>query len=384
MKRRLPVQRGFTLVELLVVIAIIGILVALLLPAVQAAREAARRMSCSNNMKNLGLALHNYHDTYKTFPPDAIWHGNMKGTTAAAGDQRNYTWIALCLPYLEQTTLYEQIDFRFPAIMATAVPVTNPGVGPGQGTGELDRIWVDGVPARSLSFPVLKCPSDPDHNEPPHGFGITSYAGNAGWDGHRRKWGDSPRAGVFTFYDATKLSDILDGTSNTIMLGEVTLKGYCCRRQPRGATRWQGGSGKLRQSRGAVSRSALVAPAAWHGQSHSWLMRVGKGATLRADGTAGRIWHPSWRGNGQPAYLMTPVYYDHYAMNVEWPGAGSTHPGGAMYTLADASSRFIPNTISLGQARRGGGNANLGLNGNIWIALHSIAGHRDAATVVFP
>ena len=92
-------RRGFTLVELLVVIAIIGILVALLLPAVQAAREAARRMSCSNNLKQLGLALHNYHDIHKTFPPDAIWYGNRKGTTATAGHQRHYTWVTMILPF---------------------------------------------------------------------------------------------------------------------------------------------------------------------------------------------------------------------------------------------------------------------------------------------
>ena len=96
------VRRGFTLVELLVVIAIIGILVALLLPAVQAAREAARRMSCGNNLHQIGIALHNYHDTYKTFPPAAIWKLEKTGApyTFTAGNQRNFTWIALILPFI--------------------------------------------------------------------------------------------------------------------------------------------------------------------------------------------------------------------------------------------------------------------------------------------
>ena len=93
-------RRAFTLVELLVVIAIIGILIALLLPAVQAAREAARRSQCTNNLKQLGLGLHNYHDTLKTFPPGAI----MNPTTA------RWAWNALLLPYVEQMPLYDALS----------------------------------------------------------------------------------------------------------------------------------------------------------------------------------------------------------------------------------------------------------------------------------
>src|SRR6188474_2683919 len=97
--RYVSLRRAFTLVELLVVIAIIGVLVALLLPAVQAAREAARRMSCSNNLKQLSLALHNYEDTHKTLPPAGI-------------DSNQMSWTVLLLPYMEQKPLYDQFNFN--------------------------------------------------------------------------------------------------------------------------------------------------------------------------------------------------------------------------------------------------------------------------------
>ena len=97
-------RRGFTLIELLVVIAIIAVLIALLLPAVQQAREAARRSQCKNNLKQLGLALHNYHDTHQTFPPQGIW---AFGTTGNY-QPRSYTWIDMILPQLEQAPLYQE------------------------------------------------------------------------------------------------------------------------------------------------------------------------------------------------------------------------------------------------------------------------------------
>ncbi len=357
-------RSGFTLVELLVVIAIIGILVALLLPAVQAAREAARRMSCGNNLKQLGLALHNYHDTYKTFPPDAIWHGNLRGTTPNAMTVRNYTWIAMILPYIEQSPLYEQIDFRLPALQ------------------ELNRIQVQNGPAIGLMIPALICPTDVGFNSPPRGIGITSYSGNAGWDHHRRKHRDTWRAGPFTFYDASGIKDVRDGTSNTVMLGETTLRGYCCRVNSAAPDpdRWRGGSGRLRHSNQSVSRSALIATSTHTNWNHIWVLEEQKGDVLQADGNVGPLWGVPWQS---PNHIHPPTYYPHYSMNVEWPAPGSSHPGGAQFTLADASVRFSGETVSVGQAIAGGNNANNGLNGNVWFSMHSQEGHPNQTQIRF-
>ncbi len=216
---------GFTLVELLVVIAIIGILIALLLPAVQAAREAARRLQCTGNMKQLGVALHSYHDSFDIFPPAATW---PVGSNMDASYNGNIgpNWVVLILPYLEQQGLHDMFQLD--------LPLTD----------------VANAPARGSSLKVMLCPSDPynrtkfdatSHRSVNHFGGVWgrgNYAANGGFgymsmgahcdsvDGHGcnarpENWTYWKVRGVMGANLATKLVDITDGSSNTFMLLEI-------------------------------------------------------------------------------------------------------------------------------------------------------------------
>ena len=206
-------RRAFTLVELLVVIAIIGILVALLLPAIQAAREAARRTQCLNNLKQIGIALHNYHDTLKTFPPGRM---SCDGWTGGPCTGLLDTWKAgtsgfvVLLPFLEQQQLYDLFGgFEEGAVYPIA--------GTTWRTADVDR-------AMKTRPPVLVCPSDV--SKPMNGNDATgSYAlvhGSRGpsWgmDQANLKHGNT---GMFVYLGTYKMQDVLDGTANTMFAGEV-------------------------------------------------------------------------------------------------------------------------------------------------------------------
>ena len=180
-----PRKSGFTLIELLVVIAIIAILVALLLPAVQQAREAARRSSCKNNLKQIGLALHNYHDTHNVFPPGSVGV-NITST------------FAFILPYMEQSALYDLWNFNR--------PMDHADNGPARG-GVVDGYF---CPSRSRT-------GNRDTNNPPQACG--DYATSVGTaninTSNPNNW-----VGMFNQNSNTKMRDLTDGTSNTIAVGE--------------------------------------------------------------------------------------------------------------------------------------------------------------------
>jgi prepilin-type N-terminal cleavage/methylation domain-containing protein/prepilin-type processing-associated H-X9-DG protein len=196
-----PSRRGFTLVELLVVIAIIGVLVALLLPAVQAAREAARRMKCQNNLKQLGIGLHNYHDIHGRVPPAGI---HNQGSQSAGSSSWGPSWCVMLLPMIEQMTLHSQYDFSL--IRTRDAPN--------------DRV-------SAATVPVFLCPSDPPNPRPwvnttPHARG--NYAGNAG-PASAFSVTEFPRGirGAFCppLYWGTAFREVTDGLSNTIFVGEI-------------------------------------------------------------------------------------------------------------------------------------------------------------------
>jgi prepilin-type N-terminal cleavage/methylation domain-containing protein len=233
--RRSYSKRGFTLIELLVVIAIIAILIALLLPAVQQAREAARRTQCKDNLHNIGLALHNYHDASKQFPPGVINGGDATGVNAPYNCVLNTTAWTLLLPYLDQKPLQDQYNFNEPAS-----PTDRGGVGL-CGTGN----WQVNSPVTQTHLEVLSCPSDQadgqviyNHSQnyydrDPGTPARSSYVLCSGYLYGAHFWnryvswrltlidGRSIKGrGTFLNGGAAKFRDFGDGTSNTMVIGE--------------------------------------------------------------------------------------------------------------------------------------------------------------------
>lgn len=181
-------RRAFTLVELLVVIAIIGILIALLLPAVQAAREAARRMSCSNNLRQIGIGLHHYHDAHGCFPP-----GGIERRDAMNPKGRQIAWSAFLLPFVEQKAIYDTIDFG-KAFDSAA-----------------------NAPAAAMVIPLYLCPSVPRASDLVQGRGACDYGGIYG---ERITGPNAPPKGVMLYDRAIRIRDITDGTSTTLAVSE--------------------------------------------------------------------------------------------------------------------------------------------------------------------
>jgi|SRR6056297_407557 len=214
-------RAGFTLVELLVVIAIIGVLVGLLLPAVQSAREAARRMSCSNNAKQIGLALHNYASAFKIFPAHRAgttgFRGYFGAPIAGTNQQSNRCRLGMqvgLLPFLEQQALWDQISnpvtVQFNGNVRTE---PYPAMGPVP--------WMGQYTAWRTLVSAYNCPSDPG---PPQTFGSTNYAACVGdvidQLGSRNPARET-RRGIFMVALHNRFRDIVDGTGNTIAIAEI-------------------------------------------------------------------------------------------------------------------------------------------------------------------
>ncbi len=333
-------ERGaFTLVELLVVIAIIGVLVALLLPAVQAAREAARRSQCSNNLKQFGLAMHNYHDNYNVFPPRRGGTAGGGNTARFDGNYDRKSAFIFLLPYLEQAPMAEQIR-------AGKVTDSNGNV-----------IWPDGpagwynnarwIPWRT-QLKVVICPSDKPllnpNQQAKHSYAFSmgdstgAASGNARWN-----VAGSTTRGVFNGSQRCKgFKDVTDGSSNTIAMSERVFAFQT------GITTATGQD--VRMATAVNVTSTLTNPGSCFAQATGkrfvGVQIKGRFGTLWADGQAERVGFTTILPPNAPSCVADGN------VNADSQGgvlsAASYHPGGVMALLTDGSVRFVSETIHCG------------------------------------
>ena len=287
-------RRGFTLIELLVVIAIIAVLIALLLPAVQQAREAARRSSCKNNLKQHGLALHNYHDTFIRFP--ICSQGDMPG-------YRHSFWIGL-LPYMDQAPLYSKFDQQGAAY----------GLHTGWGGSNPPNATLCGA----ANLPTLLCPSSPLPERVYASMVGPHYAACAGSATHTTATagtgsggGIRSRGGVLPTIGSTLMRDVTDGTSNTMVL--VQGSDYCL-----------DASGNKVECRYECGHGFMM------GHSSVGDGRFFNTTTVRYGVGDRRSTNAGVAGN---CNLNNPIQ--------------SAHTGGAHILLTDGSVRFISNSLDM-------------------------------------
>jgi prepilin-type N-terminal cleavage/methylation domain-containing protein/prepilin-type processing-associated H-X9-DG protein len=302
-------RAGFTLIELLVVIAIIAVLIGLLVPAVQKVREAANRLSCTNNLKQLGLALHNYETANGRYPPAGKGYGWCR--QPANGDRTIYNfngWF-LTLPYLEQDNVLGRFDLK----QASANQLMGNGADT-RSTGQLagDAVRSGNAAIVSMVLPIFRCPSDTGDARLPDGtvYGVTPQP--SGFQGVKTNydfsvvrtpdcnhWRSQPphQRRLFGENSTTRVADVTDGTSNTLAVGETTYDRF-------------------------------------NGRSPAWGYRAW--TMVGVDVNYGiNIWEFTTLTNPRRGQLGN------------WAASGSLHPGGANFLYADGSVHFIPESTSL-------------------------------------
>ena len=309
-------SRGaFTLVELLVVIAIIGVLVALLLPAVQAAREASRRSKCQNNLKQLGLALHNFESTFKQFPPGGKSYGWCTNSAAFPRDAQafNLNGLVLLLPYLEQQNVYDRYNDK--AASQSYMINGAPSAGSPVTSGNADLA--------AMKLAIFRCPSDTadpllpagavhytiDVSSPLRGVKTNYDFAVEYWEWRCNAWASTPqeRRRMFGENSKGRIADVTDGLSNTIAMGETTLQ--CAN-----------GTTPAWAYRGWVQVGVDPAPA----------MHVG----------GINVWRSPWTNPPDPARTQIPTS----GKVGSWSWPGSLHPAGCNFLFGDGSVQFVSQT----------------------------------------
>lgn len=325
MKKLFHTRQAFTLVELLVVIAIIGILVGLLLPAVQAAREAARRMQCANNLKQLALATHNYESAYKCFP-------GLTGSSSFSPQAR-------ILPFIEQSSLQSLIDFGQPLYVGPAWQAT------------LNPLF---VPAAGTVVPAFLCPSDsasPTRNLPDASGSDVSIAGLnymfSYGSGTGTNYDDRyPTDGFVWTNSWARFGDITDGASNTVLLSEALIgDGQTSTNLPVGnmlhrrIASWSGSSGNPAGQPGFSLGGATI--------MNPDLASVVPDEISSYRGSRGETWI-----RGVPYAVLSNGYLtpNHQIPDVNVHGRGwfaprSLHTGGTNIAIGDGSVRFMSNSV---------------------------------------
>ena len=319
-------NRGFTLVELLVVIAIIGVMVGLLLPAVQAAREAARRMQCGNNLKQLALAHHNYESTYKMLPARK---GGTEGFDGPSGSRnRLCTGFVGILPYIEQQPMYDLIQAGDPAN----------GIAPGGRTAWEGWVVWDNSPAS------LRCPSDPNNIA---GGRRNSYAFSVGDQAEGIRDGQVNR-GVFAYRRNVLFRDIKDGLSNTILMSERLIHSDYAGEQPSPAgfqaLDYVVGSALVPGVHNSPALCRTVTLGRWYAEGTPVNNHWGR---HWVDGQSHRVSFNTILPPNSPTCFDRGSWADQQGMVLP---PVSRHTGGVNVALADASVRFVSDSINAGDA----------------------------------
>jgi prepilin-type N-terminal cleavage/methylation domain-containing protein len=328
MRRCSRTRHGFTLIELLVVIAIIAILIALLLPAVQQAREAARRTQCKNNMKQMGLALHNYHDVALQFPPAMLSSGRYNSAAYYSGNTRikNVTGWQMLLPYMDQAPLYNQFNFNLSSVVSNHYSLPEEPLLPA------NEALV------TTAIPMLECPSHPESGPTGAASGSSPYIRtgdyrrtsylfstgvftdyNAPWLLYKRDF----RQGAFGNDGAARIRDITDGTSNSFLVGEA----------------WGGGLYKTSTHYGPWGLAGI------HTSVHGRVPAHGVASTSSVGCTNQRLDECYYSSNYPILYGINADYSQNGTGRQYAWGFGSGHTGGAQFLLGDGTVRFISENI---------------------------------------